>query len=95
MRQAFVISFLMNYKSSSAARRCSSNEKSSFNWRLVLHPYYRQIWLRFGQLPGDFSLVPFSGPTLRSCHKQRNLGAFPAPESRSAHKIAWRRGYPG
>ena len=36
MRRAFVISFLINHKSSSAARRCSCNEKSSFHCRLVL-----------------------------------------------------------
>jgi len=35
MRRAFVISFLINHKSSSAARRCSCNEKSSFHCRLV------------------------------------------------------------
>ena len=37
MRRAFVISFLINHKSSSATRRCSCNEKSSFHCRLVLN----------------------------------------------------------
>ena len=43
MRRAFVISFLINHKSSSAVRRCSCNEKGSFSLQVSMKNKARRL----------------------------------------------------